>query len=109
MAAKKTAKKTVKKATTSRTQIVAEIPKAALRTIARLDAIDSGIEERQALLLQLVNELGGSSFQHPTRGAMSIMLRDGAAFWRSKPEGRAVGTKIKKAAPAKKAAAKKAA
>lgn len=38
-------------------------------------------------LIEIRKKLGGSSFQHPDRGPMSIMER-GYVFWRKKPSGK---------------------
>jgi hypothetical protein len=63
----------------------------AKKLIKRLDELEVEIldkgDELQRSLSELAQAVGGCSFVHPDRGAMTIMNRQGKWFWRTKPNG----------------------
>jgi hypothetical protein len=69
----------------------AQLSKEAKALIQKVDDIEVAIEDKKdefkETLGKLQNAVGGSSFEHPTRGPMSIMCRKGVWFWRVKPAG----------------------
>lgn len=64
----------------------------AKKLIAEADALEVRIaDDRDALetkLNAIQKEVGGPSFEHPERGAMTIMHRNEKTFWRAKPAGK---------------------
>lgn len=70
----------------------ADIPVEALKLITKADVYEKQIDDAKAaleeILPSIVKSLDGSSFEHPTRGPMSIMFRGDKVYWRPKPPGR---------------------
>ena len=105
--AKKTAKKTTKVAEKPKRKRLflslcvpaSELSKEAIKAIETLDKLEVQIADLtdsfQAALSDAVQKIGGSSFEHPTRGQMSIMQRGDKWFWRSKPAGQGQATEKK--------------
>lgn len=69
-----------------------ELSKEALKLIESADKLEVNIadaeDELGTTLKKIVEATGGASFEHPQRGAMTIMSRGGKFFWRGKPSGK---------------------
>lgn len=69
-----------------------EISANALKLIKKMDELEVKVadleDEIAELFPEIVRALGHPTFEHPERGAMTIMFRGSTWFWRSKPAGR---------------------
>ena len=103
------AKKAKTSAVPERTTMITEFDGRQTKLLASCDAAEAAIEAAKEkfgeALANFVDALGSSSFNHPERGPMSIMSRNGQWFWRRKPTGGPKGVKRAKAATKKAEAA----
>lgn len=69
-----------------------DISKKGKALIKEADALEVQIADAQDALREklhaITKELGGATFEHAERGAMTIMTRGEKTFWRAKPAGK---------------------
>jgi hypothetical protein len=70
-----------------------ELSPKALQLISRADELEGQLQDVKDALNEvfpeIVREIGHPTFDHPGgRGHMTIMTREGAWYWRSKPKGK---------------------
>lgn len=68
-----------------------DLSEKAKKLIDKADKLEESIAvaevDLMTALLDIVNEVGGSSFEHPKRGPVSVMTRNEKTYWRKKPPG----------------------
>lgn len=88
---KKKGEATKAKAKKTYSRVVEDLKPATLKLISKADAIEERIAQAQIDLQEtlgaILESVGTSSFAHPSRGPMSIMVRGEKTYWRTKPSG----------------------